>query len=60
MHSASVNPSRAEGLGSSRLVSAREGLNVRQSTYFVAGRFLEETPPGEDVHFVTAYATYRF
>jgi hypothetical protein len=29
-------------------------------TYFESGRFLEETPPGEDVTYFTAWATFRF
>lgn len=30
------------------------------ASYFGAGRFLRETPPGEDVIYVTAWVTYRF
>ena len=30
------------------------------ASYFRAGRFLHETPPGEDVGYVSAWAAYRF
>jgi hypothetical protein len=30
------------------------------ASYFDAGRYLEETPPGDDVKYLTAWITYRF
>ncbi len=56
---------RARHIGTQTTLQAawsptRHATAAATVTYFNAGRFLRETPPGRDVFYTTAFVTYRF
>ncbi len=65
------NLSRTGGLSNARFIGSALQMNVEYDinrhfalsgfyARFFAGRFLEETPPGRSVNYVSAYITYKF
>lgn len=61
----SANSSRARFVGTQPLVTLQYTLDrhitiTATYSHFAPGRFIKETPPGENVNYFTAYVKYRF